>query len=386
MLYYEFSCNFTANMKKVLKKRGFLKESGEVDFNKLNNYYDMLLNDNENMDLRFYDLENDGIKGLFKINFNEICQNKPEAILKTELTKIFYTSNLNIDFIKEIKLETYLKRFQWGKSLVAIRFPNSGKLVNIENSYLFSFSCGISEYLIKKTDYNENEIMDKVRKLLIDLKFENEIKRIYRTGILKNFYGHPVHYLINNENTKRIYNIIECLTEALHANKRIKSRRIIFVNDLYIPSFEYDEYNFEELLKDNEGGTVVISFNKNDNGEEENRNSGYFKSLKMFWNMVVKYKNKIQFIFVDIPDDIIFDRQRKNSICLTTLSDGVISGKNAKIYIRNKISEFGLENSENTFDYDKILDNGQYSIFEIDELIKLWQEDVLKKKIFGLYN
>ena len=255
MLYYEFSCNFTANMKKVLKKRGFLKESGDVDFNKLNNYYDMLLNDNDNMDLRFYDLENDGIKGLFKINFNEIFQNKPEAILKTELTKIFYTSNLNIDFIKEIKLETYLKRFQWGKSLVAIRFPNSGKLVNIENSYLFSFSCDISEYLIKKTDYSENEIMDKVRKLLIDLKFENEIKRIYRTGILKNFYGHPVHYLINNENTKRIDNIIECLTEALYANKRIKSRRIIFVNDLYIPSFEYDEYNFEELLKDNEGGT-----------------------------------------------------------------------------------------------------------------------------------
>lgn len=386
MLYYEFSCNFTANMKKVLKKRGFLKESGDVDFNKLNNYYDMLLNDNENMDLRFYDLENDGIKGLFKINFNEICQNKPEVILKTELTKIFYTSNLNIDFIKEIKLETYLKRFQWGKSLVAIRFPNSGKLVNIENSYLFSFSCGISEYLIKKNDYNENEIMDKVRKLLIDLKFENEIKRIYRTGILKNFYGHPVHYLINNENTKRIDNIIECLTEALYANKRIKSRRIIFVNDLYIPSFEYDEYNFEELLKDNEGGTVVISFNKNDTGEEENRNSDYFKSFKMFWNMVVKYKNKIQFIFVDIPDDIIFDKHRKNSICLTTLSDGVTSGKNAKIYIRNKISKFGFENSENTFDYDKILDNGQYSIFEIDELIKLWQEDVLKKKIFGFYN
>ena len=132
--------------------------------------------------------------------------------------------------------------------------------------------------------------------------------------------------------------------------------------------------------------TRSISFNKNDNGEEENRNSDYFKSLKMFWNMVVRYKNKIQFIFVDIPDDIIFDRQRKNSICLTTLSDGVISGKNAKIYIRNKISEFGFENFENTFDYDKILDNGQYSIFEIDELIKLWQEDVLKKKIFGLYN
>lgn len=386
MLYYEFSCNFTANMKKVLKKRGFLKESGDVDFNKLNNYYDMLLNDNENMNLRFYHLENDGIKGLFKINFNEICQNKPEAILKTELTKIFYTSNLNIDFIKEIKLETYLKRFQWGKSLVAIRFPNSGKLVNIENSYLFSFSCGISEYLIKKTAYNENEIMDKVRKLLIDLKFENEIKRIYKTGILKKFYGHPVHYVINNENKERIYNIIECLTEALYVNERIKSSRIIFVNDLYIPSFEYDEYNFEELLKDNEGGTVVISFNKNDNGEEENRNYDYFKSLKMFWNMVVRYKNKIQFIFVDIPDDVIFDRQSKSSICLTTLSDGVISGKNTKIYIRDKISEFGFENFENTFDYDKILNNGQYSIFKIDELINLWHDNILKKEIFRLYN
>lgn len=386
MLYYDFSCSFTCNVKNFLEKRRFFKENGGVDFNKLNNYYDMLLNDNENIDIRFYDLENDCLKGVCKIDFNEICRNKPEAILKTELAKIFCNSDLNINFIKEIKLETYLKRFQWGKSLVAIRFPNSGKLVNIENSYLFSFSCGISEYLIKKAAYNENEIMDKVRKLLIDLKFENEIKRIYRTGILKNFYGHPVHYLINNENKGRIDNIIECLTEALYVNERVKSRRIIFVNDLYIPSFEYDEYNFEELLKDNEGGTVVISFNKNDNGEEENRSSDYFKSLKMFWNMVVRYKNKIQFIFVDIPDDIIFDRKRKNSICLTTLSDGVISGKNAKIYIRNKISEFGFKNSENTFDYDKILDNGQYSIFEIDELIKLWQEDVLKKKIFGLYN
>ena len=150
MLYYDFSCSFTCNVKKILEKRRFFKENGGVDFNKLNNYYDMLLNDNENIDIRFYDLENDSLKGVCKIDFNEICRNKPEAILKTELAKIFCTSDLNINFIKEIKLETYLKRFQWGKSLVAVRFPNSGKLVNIENSYLSSFSCGISERLIKK--------------------------------------------------------------------------------------------------------------------------------------------------------------------------------------------------------------------------------------------
>ena len=34
----------------------------------------MLLNDNENMDLRFYDLENDGIKGLFKINLMKFAK------------------------------------------------------------------------------------------------------------------------------------------------------------------------------------------------------------------------------------------------------------------------------------------------------------------------
>ena len=57
MLYYDFSCSFTCNVKKFLEKRRFFKENGGVDFNKLNNYYDMLLSDNENMDLRFYDLE-----------------------------------------------------------------------------------------------------------------------------------------------------------------------------------------------------------------------------------------------------------------------------------------------------------------------------------------
>ena len=57
MLYYDFSCSFTCNVKNFLEKRRFFKENGGVDFNKLNNYYDMLLNDNENIDIRFYDLE-----------------------------------------------------------------------------------------------------------------------------------------------------------------------------------------------------------------------------------------------------------------------------------------------------------------------------------------
>ena len=56
MLYYEFSCNFTANMKKVFKKRGFLKEIGDVDIIGFTpEYLDAIINEvsTDNMGVNF---------------------------------------------------------------------------------------------------------------------------------------------------------------------------------------------------------------------------------------------------------------------------------------------------------------------------------------------
>lgn len=380
MLYYEFACNFSKMMKKDWKQRDFIKENGSFNFEKINNYLNLIV-PADDICLKFYELQENVLKGVCKISFDQVCKSSPKNILEAALSKFFNTLNLMIT-VDETTLKKYLKKSQWAESLIAIRSPRTGEIMKIENSYLTFFNCNITEKLIRKSNLKKDEMIQQTNTLFISDDFGYEIQRIYDTGNLKNFYGHPLHYVIYNENIKRRKHIIKLLSEALYANGRIKSRRITVVNGLNFSNFEYDEDNFEDLLKDNEGGTVVIGFDKN---YEENKIKDD-NAMKVFWNKIFEYKDKVLFIFLDIPDNINFYSKAKKNIKLMVLSYGFIYGIDAKIYIKDVINESGYKDFSPVFDYDSISDEEKYRIEKIDELIKSWQEEILNTQIFKLYN
>lgn len=377
MLYYEFNCNLPKKIKKNWLQKGFIKNDNSIDCEKVNNYLTLVLNIDNDVSFRFYDLENGILKGVLKIDFKKICIDKPENILKFALVNLFDTLNLNI-IIKETTLKNFLYKSQWSESLLGIRSPKTGEIVKVSNSYLSEFfDCEVAEKLIKIVNFTKDEILKQASKLFVRFDFINEIQRIYDTKNLKYFYGHPIHYVINDESSQRCKNIVKLLTETLYAKGRIKSRRITIIDDYNLDDFIYDKMNFEELLEDNEGGTVLINFDKN------------IEKIQLahttdFWNIINKYSDKVLFIFVDLPHNMLYNS--KNGIKLIMLSDGFISGRDAKIYIKNIISSFDdFEGCANPFDYDTILDEEIYRVTKIDDMIDLWKKDRLKKEIFELY-
>ena len=380
MLYFDFICSFNKTTEEFWRKRGFFEENGQINFDKVNNYIDLLLEHSSN-GVRFYDFDGSLLKGVCKIYYKKICGEDPENILKPVLTKITDEKNLKIS-LTEITFETYLKRAQWGESLLQIRSPRTGKLIKIENTYLTEFTCRITEKLIDKTNLDEDEMMNKALELFIGSDFIKEVERIYQTEFLENFYGHPLHYVINNESQSRVNNIIEILTEALYTKGRIKSRRITILHDLDLNIFEYDEDNFIDLLKDNEGGTVVIDFAKTD---ELNFNLQDSESLKVFWNNVIKYKNKVLFIFINLPFEVTIGLRDKSAVRLKIISNGIVDSTDASLYVHDVIKNSDFKKVTNTFNYDMLLEKDEWQIAEIDKLIKEWQALVLRTEIFKLY-
>lgn len=377
MLYFDFTCSFNKTTEEFWRKRRFFKENGQINFDKVNNYIDLLL-EHTSSDIRFYDFDGGLLKGVCKIDYKKICYEKPENILKIALNRFIDNQDLKIT-VTEITLKTYLKRAQWGESLLEIRSPRNGKLIKIQSSYLTEFSGKVTEQLIDKFVDDEDEMFDKATGLFIGEDFIKEIDRIYKTEYLQGFYGHPFHYVIINENKRRTKNIIEVLTAALYTKGRIKSRRITIIYDLDLNMFEFDEDNFEDLLKDNEGGTVIIDL-KNDDSFYEPQNS---ELLNAFWDKINKYKNKVQFIFINLPFGLFV--KNKNVIRLNIISNGIIDSAGASIYVHDVIADSDFKEVTNTFNYDMLLEKDEWSIAEVDSLIEDWQALVLRTEIFKLY-
>ena len=377
MLYFEFTCSFNKTTEKLWAKRGFFKENYQINFDKVNNYIDLLLEYTSN-GIRFYDFDGSLLKGVCKIDYKKICYENPENVLKIALNQFVDNQYLKIT-ATEITLETYLKRAQWGESLLEIRSPRNGKLIKIESSYLTEFSGKVTEQLIDEFVDDKDEMLDKATGLFIGDDFIKEIERIHQTEYLQGFYGHPFHYVIINENKRRTKNIIEVLTTALYAKGRIKSRRITIIYDLDLNMFEFDEDNFEYLLKDNEGGTVIIDL-KNDDSFYEPQNS---ELLNVFWEKINKYKNKVQFIFINLPFGLF--AKNKNVIRLNIISNGIIDSAGASIYVHDVIADSDFKEVTNTFNYDMLLEKDEWSIAEVDCLIEDWQALVLRTEIFKLY-
>ena len=146
--------------------------------------------------------------------------------------------------------------------------------------------------------------------------------------------------------------------------------------------FEYDEDNFIDLLKDNEGGTVVIDFAKTD---ELNFNLQDSESLKVFWNNVIKYKNKVLFIFINLPFEVTIGLRDKSAVRLKIISNGIVDSTDASLYVHDVIKNSDFKKVTNTFNYDMLLEKDEWQIAEIDKLIKEWQALVLRTEIFKLY-
>ncbi len=139
----------------------------------------------------------------------------------------------------------------------------------------------------------------KAEKLLADETFKDEFRRIYSKENAHHFYGQPVHYKITAGNTKAAMSLSTLLVGALYANKRLVSRRINLITN--VTENCYDESDFEKILENAAGGTVVIELS----GERVNSGQfahAYEEVVEFIAETVKRYQRNTLCIFVELAD------------------------------------------------------------------------------------
>ena len=137
------------------------------------------------------------------------------------------------------------------------------------------------------------------QKLLADETFREEFERIYSKENAHHFYGQPVHYKIVAGNISAALSLSNLLVATLYTNKRLISRRINIITN--VTDNCYDESDFEKILENAAGGTVVIELS----GERVNTGQfahAYEQVVEFIADTVKRYQRNTLCIFVELVD------------------------------------------------------------------------------------
>ncbi|MBQ7454731.1 MAG: AAA family ATPase [Selenomonadaceae bacterium] len=144
-----------------------------------------------------------------------------------------------------------------------------------------------------------SKAMQDAERLLADETFKKEFARIYAKENTRHFCGQPVHYKIVAGNTKAALTLSNLLVAALYANKRLVSRRISIITN--ISENCYDECDFEKILENAAGGTVIIELS----GERVKSGQfahAYEEVVDFISETVKRYQRNTLCIFVELVD------------------------------------------------------------------------------------
>ena len=230
----------------------------------------------------------------------------------------------------------------------------------------------------------EESVMKAASAFFYATGFIEEMKRIYMQSAAAPYCGHPVHYLIEMDKHEAHLKIAELLLIALHANKRIRSKRYVLK--------KYDTLEFlsasylKNLLKSCEGGACLIDIASGDKGpgdlgplDEE--------ALAMLCSVVNEYKHSVLTILCVSPS------QKEVSGYVTMhspfptwiqINNEGIDSEGAQCYLRDLACSANLLPDESlmktiTSDCEK------YSLSQLQEGFDSWQDDYLKRVVYPQY-
>ncbi|MBQ4405172.1 MAG: AAA family ATPase [Selenomonadaceae bacterium] len=176
--------------------------------------------------------------------------------------------------------------------------------------------------------------------LLADETFKEEFERIYSKENVHHFYGQPVHYKIIAGNTSAALSLSNLLVATLYTNKRLVSRRINIITN--VTDNCYDETDFEKILENAAGGTVIIELS----GEKVSAGQfahAYEQVVEFVSETVKRYQRNTLCIFIELADKPGFAPQLiarlQDDLHIIELHEGAGNRETALSYLKDLLSD-----------------------------------------------
>lgn len=232
---------------------------------------------------------------------------------------------------------------------------------------------------------NKHDISNLSKELLISDTLLPEINRIYKGQARVKIEGHPVHYMVIENDKERRKTTTRAILSALYSNNRIKNKRYCYIN--FDKSTKSELSNYEALYESSHGGAIILRYENEDLCGDEASSRGV-EALNDFCQVAYKYRNKVLTIFC-LPTDCEIVKEQ---IALNFKTISLIEIKNDLIDVTKANKYLRLLCKNNAIKVDRSLlygDNHREQFFSVKELDKhfdAWYDNKLRKSSYPQYN
>ena len=270
------------------------------------------------------------------------------------------------------------------------RFGTSGRVmdrlnVKLQNSWADPLPFKLEEFV---PDYRKKSLArckKRADEILGSKSLYEELNRIYDKANRKEYFGHPVHYLVSAGDWEAARDICELLLEALYSNGRLLSARQLVIRNIRKGTYRDDRYR--KVLEAAEGGVVMIEMKTED--DMGRFATDFHEFTKMTGNILEQRKKDTLFIFVEIMGKSFKGSDAMNNILnkadVIQVTEGSGTYEEAKNYLMEltKKADFEFNDCSDVTTY--LPEAETYSVTDIFNAYNAWYGSGLKTHVYKAY-
>lgn len=231
------------------------------------------------------------------------------------------------------------------------------------------------------------------REMLCDDSVSLELERIFAPNSPPTFVAHPVHYIITADDEGVRKSLRELLLGSLFMVGRLQSRRVSIISPatdnrprrIYIGP-RYNMSSMETVYEVQRGGTVVLQplcalY------DDEHADPTVDQTAQIA-EIIRKHRRDVLTIIELRSSDRmllnIFMKELKG-IAVVRLGEGLVSPKDAAIYLKRKAKMDGITECSSLFSHISSREGGLLPS-ELNRIYTKWYDNYLRTKIYGQYS
>lgn len=277
-----------------------------------------------------------------------------------------------------------------------------------ENSFIRDYNDLLIELNIKDPDsslsYDAEEFLTDAKEKKENIfhwagnsvcceELTSELERIYEGEDTKEFSAHPVHYIIYCDDKEGEKTVIRCLTAALHARGRLKSRRVDIIRskpkkDFFeietIPTLNMD--SVKSIYNIAAGGTVVLCPENLDMPGKVTF-SGMTSGEALADEILAHRHDSLTILLFSRKDTdaATYLKQRLCNMRFVEIKESLMSPENSVCYLETKAMKMGFNYPSSLID---IVDHGSKGYYseELNKMYDKWLDNILCNEVYPQYS